>query len=52
MDSPPIAELSEVVRDKLGSIVSDYLIGEHVPADDVFPDELLYFFIGDVRVGF
>ena len=40
------------MRDKLGPVVSDYLVGEPVPADDVFPDELLYLLISDVSVGF
>ena len=40
------------MRDKLGSVVGDYLVGESVPADDVFPDELMYFLVGDVSVYF
>ena len=40
------------MRDKLRSVVSDYLVGESVPADDVLLDELMYLLIRDVSVGF
>ena len=44
-NSPSVAELFEVVGDKLGSVVCDYLIWEPVPADDVFPDEFLHLLV-------
>ena len=40
------------MRDKLGPVVSNYLVGKPVHADDFFPDELLYLLIRDVSVGF
>ena len=51
-NSPSVAELFEVVGYELGSVVCDYLIREPVPADDVFPDELLYLLVCDFGVGF
>ena len=51
-NSPSVAELFEVVGYELGSVVCDYLVREPVPADDVFPDELMHLLVGNAGVGF
>ena len=38
--------------DKLGSVVGNYFIREPVSADDVLPNKLLHFLVGDAGVGF
>ena len=45
---PSFQKAAEVVGNELRTVVGDYFIGETVSADDVFPDEILDFFVGGV----
>ena len=45
-DCPSFVETAEVVRNELRTIVGDNFVRETMPADDVFPDEILYLLVG------